>query len=265
MPFLMNPFLSGSQPFIDVLTALGLLTSLNVCVDAGDLSSYASGQQWSDTSGGGNHFNRGTGSGSDAADPTFNGTPGGLSAGEHWSFDGGDYFTSAGSPTYAEPWHKNNATWTVACWVYPGSIGAVQCLFATVGTLSNAVGVRFQIAASGNAQVQVRNTSGAMSIPGSSYTGLSAATWQMAWVSINEASGTGGAIGVNDGFGTFDPTYSSPSSNAPQSAPRIGVNSSTGDPMSSGSRIAGVMGWSRALSTAELDSVYQATRGRFGV
>lgn len=80
---------------INELRNVGLTDGLKLCLDAGDINSYdGTSQTWKDLSGNGSDFYRGSGSGTDGADPTFNGKAGGLSANEYFSFDGGDYFTA---------------------------------------------------------------------------------------------------------------------------------------------------------------------------
>lgn len=82
-----------NDSLVTIIEKLGLKTNLKLCLDAGDINSYSgSGIKWLDTSGNGYDFYFGDGSTSSTY-PTFNGSAGGLSASEYFSFDGGDYFT----------------------------------------------------------------------------------------------------------------------------------------------------------------------------
>jgi len=97
MFFVAPPIFGGrGTSLINEIKNEGLESGLKLCLDAGDINSWpGSGQLWKDLSGNGNHFYLGGGSGADGADPTFNGTPGGLSQNEYFSVAGGDYFTLA--------------------------------------------------------------------------------------------------------------------------------------------------------------------------
>jgi hypothetical protein len=116
------------KTLMEILTEQALTTGLLFALDAGDSASYdGTSQVWSDTSGAGNHFNRGTTSGADATDPTFNGTAGGRSENEYFSHDGGDYFTLA-TGTFDDGWSKNNGAWTGAVVMWPNAAAFHSCM-----------------------------------------------------------------------------------------------------------------------------------------
>src|SRR5688572_10725967 len=113
-----------NDTLLTILNGLGLTANLKLCLDAGDnLSAPAAATSWLDRSGNGYDFFRGTTSGADATDPTFNGTPGELSAAEYWSFDGGDFFRyDTTNETWMQNLHKNNALLSFFCWLYLPSL-----------------------------------------------------------------------------------------------------------------------------------------------
>ena len=125
----------GRLKLISILRSLNLTSGLLFCLDAGDSDSYSgTGQTWNDVSGSANHFNRGTTSGSDSTDPTFNGSAGALSESEYFSSDGGDFFRLA-SGTFDDGWSQNNGAYTFLVVAWPDSFAANVSLF---GNCSNA-------------------------------------------------------------------------------------------------------------------------------
>lgn len=99
---------SGAQSLKSIIDDLGLTTNLKLCLDAGDIASYNPAVQtarWLDTSGNENHFFRGSSTTGDSNEPIFNGTAGGLSSNEYWSFDSSlRYFIYDGP---VQPWMQN--------------------------------------------------------------------------------------------------------------------------------------------------------------
>lgn len=114
MVCLVNSHILHQDTLYNILSDLGLLTSLVLCLDASDPASYpGTGQVWSDVSGQGNHYLFGATSGAEASDPTF------VSSGmqSYMSLDGGDYFIPSAAVTFDDDWHKNNGVLTMG-WVY---------------------------------------------------------------------------------------------------------------------------------------------------
>ena len=105
----------GHTELITTIRRCGLTTGLKLCLDKGDANSYASGQSWLDVSGNGYDFFLGATGGAEASDPTSNGTAGGRSPEEYWSFDGVQFFRLASAnPTWVNNFHKDNAKFTLA-------------------------------------------------------------------------------------------------------------------------------------------------------
>src|SRR3990167_4909776 len=77
----------------EIIDRLGLGTSLELCLDAGDATSAPSSTtSWIDISGNGYDFFLGTDATAQASDPTQTGTVGGLPPGEFFSLEAGDFF-----------------------------------------------------------------------------------------------------------------------------------------------------------------------------
>jgi hypothetical protein len=268
MPTLINPYAFPPGTALSAVQRLGLTNGLKLCLDAGDINSYSgSGQVWSDTSGNAYHFNRGTGSGSDSADPTFNGTAGRQSSAEYWSFDGGDYFTLGQSnPTWVNNLHKNDALFSIAGWIWIASTGSQQGILAT-SIVTDQVGAGFYVSSTGLLRWSVvRGTAEAEAFL---IGGLSVATagWHFVGISLNEAAGSNGAIMQVDGTQeSLTSTYSSPSSSNASNTIKVGRADSTlsENNFRSGGRIPNIEAWEGvALSAQNLTDLYNATKGKF--
>lgn len=249
---------------IDTLSRLGLLTSLQVCLDAGDSASYTSGQSWLDRSGNGQDFFLGLNGSVTASDPTFTGTAGGLSSGEYFVVDGGDYFTyDATNETWMQNMHKDNALFSFACWAFPQGSGA-NGLFGTAGNNASNIGAQFLCNTSnGNVSFQVANGSGSLALSSATNLGAAAGAWQFFAVSVNEA---GNVIRVrNSTSATATAAYTSPSASAATHTLGVGQLGNGQAPISNTGRIAQAMFWSTNLSLAQITSIFNATRGRYAI
>lgn len=254
-------------PMITAARRLGLSNNLRLCLDAGDDASYASGQSWLDTSGNGYDFFRGASNSATTDDPTFNGTAGQRSSGEYWSFDGGDFFTyDSTNETWMQNLHKDNALFTILTWWYRASSDS-SSIIGTNGGAAN-IGTGFHlIHSSGSVFVRCVNaTAAALDLQLTGVT-VPATTWAMMALSINEAAGAAGSTWFCNGASeTFNATYSSPASGNASQTLQIGARGNNNNPAANGSRCAAFMAWEgRALSLGEIQAVFQATRGRFGV
>ncbi len=250
----------------EIIDGLGLSTGLKLCLDAGDSSSYTSGQSWLDLSGNGYDFFRGGGSGAEASDPTFNGSAGGLSSAEFWSFDGADYFAydQAGNETWMEQIHKNGGVCTIVCLINPAIVATSQGIVGT-HTNSTTVGFDLRLTSGGTPQFVVAN--GAGNVNDTPVTGnLSAGAWHFVAISYDESVGAGGIKWNVDGTpDTDDATVASPSAAAARAKMSIGSFGGAFSPLLNGSKLGGLMMWDSALAAGSLASLYAATRGRFGV
>jgi hypothetical protein len=251
---------------LTILQGLGLTASLQLCLDAGDALSYSSGQSWLDRSGGGHDFFRGADGSATTTDPNFNGSPGGASRTEYFTFDGGDYFTyDTTNAAWMNRLHKDNAAFTIAMWVHLSSVSSIR-VFGTAAATTE-VGIYWGTTAGGLLNHVVVNGSGTAARSFNGGTAVPTDEWAfLAW-SLNEATGANGASSYVNGAETLaTSTYTSPSASDATYSTKIGANGSVSGRLPSGSRMAAAIAWEGvALSKAQLDSIYSATRGRFGV
>lgn len=251
----------------EIAQALGLDAGLSVALDAGAASSYSSGQTWTDLAGLAN-FYRGGGSSAEGVDPTFSGTPGAVTASEYWSFDGGDYFSLAGSnPAIFNSMNKNNANFTILFIAQLPDAGTDQILFATNSNSTNTIGIIFKKRVDGRLGCFVTTGSGTCfyfnsddAIPTTPF---------ILSISIDEP-GAYGFYRMNSAAfpvasaETFDATYSSPSTGNATLAARIGANpyDANNDRIAAGGKLWGAMVFSPALSIAATDSLHDAINSR---
>lgn len=248
-----------------VCRKLGLTSGFQLALDAGDAASYTSGESWLDRSGNGYDFFRGaTGAGGEASDPTFNGSAGGLSSSEYWSHDGGDYFTY---DTTNEAWmntlHKDSAVGTILFWAKPASLSVNQGLFGTGGAGAANIGMRILFTSAALLGF-ICVAGGTTSLNVSSDVGLAVGAWRFCGVSWDEAAssftfygnGTTAFQGVN---------YTSPSASNATFTAQIGAAGNAAIPVASGTLMAMTLAWTVALSIPQMNALFNATRGRFGV
>lgn len=267
--FLIGPYSYPPGTMLSALQRLGLTTNLKVCLDAGDINSYdGTSQTWTDVSGGGYSFYRGTGSGSDAADPTFNGTAGRQSSSEFFSFDGADYCTlNQATPTWINNLHKDNALWATAGWLYITSISQLAGILGNNGLQDQANGVGLNVRTDGLLRVSVSKgaTGGAIALGANSTGTLNLNAWNFFASQIDEAAGTG-VLQVNATQDDFVSTYSGPTTNNAGFAFEIGRASAgvASLPLLSGSRLNCVSMWEASTPTkAQFLSLYNATKSKF--
>jgi hypothetical protein len=247
----------------EALRQLGITAQL--VLDAGDGASYdGSSQTWTDVSGSGNHFYRGSSSGADATDPTFAGTAGLVSDGEHFSFDGGDYFSPAGAPTFDDALHHDNALFTIMAVVYPAASGSARCIFGNTNS-GTAQGIRF-LMTSGNAlQIAVQNGTDAVTNNGPA--NLTLNQWNFAACSINEGGGANAShLWVNGSYVLRDGARSSPGAGNANDAPQIGARggTSTTQIFQNGERLAVLVVINNAaLSPGQVAAFRRLMKGRF--
>ena len=256
----------------DIVRA-GLTANLKVCLDAGSADSYSgSGQVWLDLSGNGYDFNRVADSGIATDDPTFNGSAGGLSSSDYWSVDGGDFFSY---DTTVEGWmsnlHHDSALFTIAFWLYSvGSGGDDDYITTFSGTGRGGITIMNPGATNPYFSAQAAGT-GIKNI--SSDTAMNNDAWNFVAISYDEAAGSGGAFhylngayNQHSGSDTFDAAYSG--SVDTSAATPMGILARSGGThiIDSGNLIAGLMVWEGvALTKANLDTLWAAQKGRFGL
>lgn len=257
----------SNPTLLSVLTTLGLTTGLKLCLDPGDIASWAGSGKLLDRSGGGFDFFLGATSGAEGSDPTFNGVAGALTAAEYFSTDGGDYFTyDTGTPeTWMNDIHKVDAKYTFLCWVY--LTDNVSRRLAGTRNSPSQNGFAINTSSSGRLQINVSNSSGVnIATPVSDDT-FPTDVWALAVMSLDFDTEVGVA-GYNDVLTAVVPQYSDvPASGAASNTMRLfAVGGSTGNLPAAGSRFGPCAMWQGvALTQAEVEAVYTATRGRYGV
>ncbi len=256
----------GNQTLYQIINGLGLTTNLELCLDAGDSASYNSSVQtvrWLDTGGLGYDFFRGATSSSEATDPTFNGTAGGLSSSEFWSFDGGDYFTyDTTNETWMNNLHKDNAIYTLF-FVFDYVASNNQALFSTRGSNQ---GINFRRNGANQLAIDVFNNSSVGNL-----TAVSTATtntgWNIGAVSINETAGTG-VFMLNGSTETFTSTYTGTVSTSNVTSTTKIATRATAAALTAvnGSKMACFSAWEgTALTATNLTDIYNGIKGRFGL
>lgn len=261
MAAVVNPFVLGfpSVTFHQLLTDLSLTTNLIVCLDAGDSSCYdGTSQTWTDRVGSFNMF-RGTTSGSEATDPTFNGVAGAATAAEYFSSDGDDLFKETAAHNYSDNWHKNNGVFSMIALYYIGTKSVVSRVWDNTGAAAGSDGVAWEITSSRKLQLRISKDNVGTIETLTSTAGLSADSWNFAGVSYNEAD-TSMVFAMNGTTETPGPLTSS-ATNAKASNIRIGARNDTpATDMESGERIAIFAAWSSKLTTTNFTDIYNALK-----
>lgn len=243
----------------EAIADVGLTTNCEAILDAGDSASYTSGQQWLDVTGKGKTFDRGTTTSAQSSDPTFNGTPGGKSANEYWTTDGGDLFElSIANTPWIEGWHKDGAAFTIAMWMRIAN-GASGSFWATGGIGDRGAIGFIENGNGGCPAMYVGSGSGTVYQRGSAPDSLPSSEWCMSYWSVDEANSKV-IIGVDGTYHTHNGVaYASPSSSASSQVLRIF------DGFNSGTRLGMFSMWSRALAASEIAALFDRTRLRYGV
>lgn len=258
----------STYSMIGAIRSLGLTSGLQLCLDAGDASSYSgSGQSWLDTSGNGYDFFRGTSSSAQGSDPTFNGSAGALTSSEYWSFDGGDFFTyDTTNETWMDNLHKDGATFTFATWCQFGGFSTNQDFVGTYTFGVSETGIRISVDSSKNWFINVRNAGTLVLTRGTDDYNSTLTTGSWFYLAMAFAEGVSFNFNCNGipSTRTTSLDYSSPSSGAASDTMNIGAGGE-GFKLLSGGRLATTSMWSRALSASEMDDLFQATRDRFGI
>ena len=256
---------------IEAITTAGLTANLQLALDAGDSNSYSgSGQKWLDTSVNGYDFFRGATSSPDADDPTFNGVAGELSSSEYWLFDGSQTFTyDSANETFMDDFHQDGAIGSMVGWIYPKS-GAFNFLWLTGPGSTNQIWSSFAVDNNVKLCFKVADGVDPVSHTKTADNAMTADAWHFVGITISENGGDVSFFyrdGAPDEVGsasTFDAAYASPSASGSTSTLEIGGGGATlFNP--NGSRISQFAVWSGSVITkANFDTLYDATKGRFG-
>ena len=237
---LINPYSFGSSQLsaIDILTAAGLTTSLEFCLDAGEaLSLPASSTKWLDRSGNGQDFFRGTSASSQSTDPSINGTAGGLSSAEYLSFDGGDRLTyDTSNETWMNAIYKDSAAFTFAFWLFYKTTADSQRL-ASTSNLASEIGFKLYISDADSLNLNVNNGTGdEVVFPVSAGEDLDVDAWNFVALSADESAGAF-RWQTNAVQETDTNSYDSPSSSNATNTITLGADDDGSQPLGSGSRM----------------------------
>ena len=255
----------------DAITAAGLTTNVRVCVDAGDSASYGgTGQTYTDRSGTQNFF-LGATSSAEGSDPTFNGTAGGLSANEYFSFDGGDYFRiEGGNPAWVQTLHQEAASFSAIA-IIQQTAGQNARMWGTDRGDGNSHGASFDVSSD---VVILGVDAGFNPSPFivSSDAEIVFGRPTFLAVSIDENGGNVSFLYENglhkqvSGADTFDASYSSPSASNADGTFELGSRGSANFPATSGVRHFAHAIWTgQALTKAQIDDIYFQVRERWGL
>lgn len=264
MTGVLHSVIANSRPrtLYGIIQELGLTSSLNLVLDVADTASYdGSSQTWTDATGNGFNFFRGTTSGATATDPTFNGTAGLPDETTYFSFDGGDLFKETAAHAFADNWHKNNGAFTVLAVMYVINLSAVNRLFSNrAGSTPTDGGINFRITSNEFIEL-VHSTDNSNS---ETLTGTNAATqnvFNLLAIRFDEANLTTSFV-TNATAETIAATAST-STEAPASNLRIACDNDTPtNAFESGTRLACVAAWSVALTTTQIGQIYERLKAR---
>lgn len=264
------PHFRKQTSLINELANNALLTNLQACLDISDINCYpGTGQTVIDLAGV-NNFTLGLSSGSEpTVDPTFVGTAGKETSGEYFRSPDYTYFLTAPANSFANGLHADNAVFSFIGWTrlsqidltngnsFVGNGAPTDLTRISIGSANSAGGFggKFSIGVT-NAGVGVMALNSGISVSAGSifFYGISfdeaAGTWA-AQINGTQASGSGAS-------------YVSP---AASGGIACGLRvMSNGDPAGgySGDTFASAA-WSRKLTAAEIDGIFQATRNKYGV
>ena len=254
---------------IDVIKHLGLQSGLQIVYDAGDADSWTGDvEEWTDVSGTATHAINGDSSGDTAYNFNFSGVIGRQSSNEFLERDAAGSNLRIPRASWMNALHKDGAALTIVQWArssdgrgcgtiefmdldgvwggpaYPGVLfGLANGLGGTtLGTI-----IFDAVRGDGTIAARIETTLSPTFGP-----------WQFSAFSFNEATGAWVAQ-LNGSEETGTTTYTTPSSSNGTSDAII-RRSTTGEYKQNS-----FMLWTRALSSAELTALYNATKAKFGL
>lgn len=261
----------------DVLNRLDYTTNLKLCLDAADHNSWNGNGKWLDVSGNGYDFFAGNTASVESQDPTFAGNESGSREGNNYFNFDNDYFRyDTTNETWMQNIHKDNAQFTFACWIYPVTLTGTQSIMGTVKGTHPQVGFQWRTYyASGDGEltfiIYFNHASTGYVYEGGSATGghhfLTANTWQFIAISADLTGGTDNIYCVKNGTSfTNSGTISGLSTSSANATMEIGSYGFGGGRLTSGARIGSLCAWEGSyLTTTQLNNIYEATRGWYGV
>jgi hypothetical protein len=238
-------------------------------LDAGDSASYSgSGQIWYDLTSNDFDFYRGRGAGASSDDPTFNGSAGGKSGNEYFSFDGGDLFEliNAHSGEFIREVGREDVPFTLEYWIYFGSRdGTIQSLFSN-GYAGNAPGFGFYYDYTTDERL-IASAMGLDSLVGESSTDIEIGGWHQCVIAaqLNDSTSTFYLDGAADGTWTADQEGYWESGDSNQKA---FISGRSGDGyllIHNLGRVAIIRGYDAKLTAAQVLNNFNVNKGRFSL
>lgn len=267
-----SSFIPPFKNSIAEIMQMNSMASKFLFLDASQSTSYpGSGQVWSDISGNGRHFLLGNNSSVNSTDPTFNGSAGGNSRNEYFSFDGGDRFSfqSGANDTFINGLHKSTVTFTCFAWVYLPTLptnGSSYGIFGTTGGSASAIGLHFDVFDTGSyaaCRIIISNGSGTNLLD--AQTGVASGSLNNRWnffgftlIPTNYAmicNGTQTGAGIN---------LSGASASNATRVIQVGTVGFGVNPLPNGSRLANLCLFD-FTQTSTLQAFFQSSRTKFGV
>lgn len=249
-----------AKGLFSMIQEAGLSTNCVLALDAGDISSYAGSgaQQWTDLSGSGHHYNRGSTSGVDATDPTLAGTAGALDETNYWStFAGSPPFSIVSGPTtFDDAWAQSGGKFTIACVLYLSSAGFRGICGNTTGANpAGNGGLMVSTIGAGNASLRLTTATFASANIITSSANFTTNVVQFAAVSFDQGAGTC-VLQLNSTQESTSGLTGNDSGAPPQNF-QIANTGAGANQFSASDRMYAFAAWSgTALSTSQLTSLY---------
>lgn len=270
--FLPSQFDSGLFPnsLYGIIQNNGLGAGLCYAMDAGSIFSYSTANLglWIDENAGNNFF-IGTTLSTNAAAPSFNGTPGGLSTNELFLSSSGQLFTQQStSPSYLTNWHKPGGAFTIISVTKIQNYGTINShihfngapglsagvLLETLGGLGSG---KFRLSVFGPFSTTLFAKSTTLIVNSSGLNLNDNNTMTMLGVKLDSSVGpNGGRFMINNTATDFNSSYNSPSTVDGFGQPTLSLNPVGGNAQ----RIFMAAAWNRCLSNSEYDTLYSAVK-----
>jgi len=241
--------------------------NLQMHLDAGAAASYDSGvdaQRWFDLTANSYDWFLGAAASSGSDDPTFNGSAGGDSSSEYFSFDGGDGFLKENddSGSFLRKIGRTDQAFTLEVWIYPVNTTNNQVIFTNAGNAGN--GIRWWLGHATDGRWAL--STGTDTLFDANDTNLSTSVWQQ-WAIAGKMDGSTTGLHVVNGIqdGTWTTNNSAFTSGDSAHKGYIGRRSDGIVRFTNGTRLAIVRVYDVALTEAQLLQNYNAQKARFGL
>lgn len=260
------------RKLLDIITTAAptKVANLRTCIDAGDIACVsASTDQTLITEAGASNFFRGSDATGTGTDPTFAGTPGGLTINDRYTLDGGDFFRiTTTNPTWALNLHKDNAKFTILIAFKYKVTGAIQRLIGTVGTNTGSVGMTLLVSATGALSLIIGKGGSSTALVAPTQAMPVSDSYAIVAVTLDEAAGgTASFSFVNGTFSSgFDGTYTTPATVAANNTMELMSGGNAAAPVINGTEFFGLAVVEGAIfSQAELTTIYNELGQRLGL